>query len=226
MANYFNLILDTTGVSNSTVTIESGATYATNQLVNLTIGCSDGATAGYQMKIWGDVDLAYDVNIKATEGASTWITYATSKQIKLLTGDGSKTINVKIRDDVYNEGSIVSDSIILDTSLPVVTVTAVDNQKISRITGKDVFSFTFSCSEVFVEYKVKVVATSGAGESTGTAIGVASGSTNMSGTAGNYPASTPISCTITGTDLQTASSGDANKIIKVFVKDTSGLWSV
>jgi hypothetical protein len=34
-----------------------------------------------------------------------------------------------------------------------------------------------------------------------------------------------ISCTINGADLETASSGDGAKIVKVFVKDASGNWS-
>lgn len=37
---------------------------------------------------------------------------------------------------------------------------------------------------------------------------------------------TPIEVTITGTDLETASSGDNVKIVKVFVKTEAGIWSV
>ena len=43
---------------------------------------------------------------------------------------------------------------------------------------------------------------------------------------GNYPAATNIQVTITGTDLETASPGDGAKIVKVFVKNEAGTWSV
>jgi hypothetical protein len=225
LANYFNLTLDTTAPASPTISIEGGATYATQQLVNLTIGTSDGTTTGYQMKIWGDVDTAYDGDVKDTEGGSAWITYATTKQIKLSAADGSKTIYLRIRDDVYNQSAQVSDSINLDTTLPVVTIAGPDVTKISKIVGKDVCSFSFQVDGVFAEYVVKVVTASGAAHDTGVQIPTTAGSTNMSGNSGNYPATTPINCTIKGTDLETASTGDANKIIKVFVRDSANQWS-
>ena len=52
------------------------------------------------------------------------------------------------------------------------------------------------------------------------------GSSNTSGSAGTYPAATNIQVTITGTDLETASPGDGAKIVKVFVKNEAGTWSV
>lgn len=225
MASYFSLTLDTTGPSNPTVAIEANATYATQQLVNLTIGTGDATTTGYQMKIWGNVDDTYDTNVKSTEATSAWITYATTKQVKLSTTDGTKTIYLKIRDDVYNESAQASDSINLDTTKPVVTISGPDVSKISKITGKDVASFSFTVDQAFVEYKVKVVSASGSAENTGTQIPTTGGSTNMSGTAGNYAASTAINCTIDGVDLETAAAGDGSKVIKVFVKDSAGNWS-
>lgn len=226
MANYFNIILDTTGVPNPTLSIEGGASFATAQLVTLTIGTTESPTTGFQMKIWGNVDTANDANIQATEGASVWITYNTSKQIKLASGDGNKTVYLKLRDDVYNESSQVSDAIILDTTLPTITITGADVTRISKIAGKNVCSFSFSADSAFNEYKVKVVAASGNANDTGTQIGTTNGSTNTSGSAGNYPATTPINVTINGSDIELANTGDGIKIIKVFVKDTSGLWSV
>lgn len=225
MANYFNVTLDTTGPANPTISISGGATYATAVLVNLTIGCSDGGVTGYQMKIWGDVDTAYDANIKTTEELSLWASYATTKQVKLSTGDGSKTIHVKIRDDVNNESADASDSIILDMTLPVATITGPDVTRISKQSGKDVVSFSFVGDAAFAEYKIKYVASSGAAHDTGVQIPVTAGSTNMSGSAGNYPAATPINCTIKGADLEAANTGDGTKIIKVFIKDAANNWS-
>lgn len=225
MANWFNLILDTLGPQDPSVSINSGDAYTNDQLVTLSIGTSDSDKTGYQMKIWGDVDTAYDTNIQATEGTSTWITFATSKQVKLSTGDGTKTVYVKLRDDVWNESAQASDSITLDTTVPVVTITGPDVSKISKVASKDTAAFSFSVDQTFVEYKVKVVPSTSSLHTAGTQIPIAAGSTNMSGT-GSFAASTPISCTIKGADLETASAGDGTKTIKVFVRDAAGNWSV
>lgn len=225
MANYFTLALDTTGPSNPTINIESGATYATAQLVTATIGTSDSSTVGYQMKIWGDVDPTFDTNIKSTEGASAWLTYAPSKQVKLLTADGTKTVFVKIRDDVYNESAQASDTIVLNTTLPVVTITGPDVSRISKIAGKSIASFGFSADSPFIEFKVKYVASIGATHDTGILIGTTGGSTNTSGT-GSWTNASVLNCTIHGADLETANTGDGSKTIKVFVKNAAGLWSV
>lgn len=225
MASYFNLVLDTLAPANPIISLEGGATYASQQLITATISTSDGDTTGYQMKIWGDVDATYDTDVQTLEANSTWITYQASKQIKLTSGDGSKTIYIKIRDDVQNPSGQASDAILLDTSAPVVTTGSPDVSKISKVSGKNICSFSFQVNEIFDEYKVKVVSSTGAAHDTGVQIPTTAGSTNMSGSAGDYPASTPINCQIYGTDLETASAGDGTKIIKVFTKDDSGLWS-
>jgi hypothetical protein len=46
----------------------------------------------------------------------------------------------------------------------------------------------------------------------------------MSGASGT--SSTVVNCKIYGADLATASAGDGDKIIKVFVQDVAGNWSV
>ena len=225
MANYFILVLDTTAPANPTISLEGGAQYAAAQLITATISTSDTPTTNYQMLIWGDVDGSYDTNIQSTEGTSTWIAYATSKQIKLSTGDGNKTVYVKIRDDVYNVSAQASDGITLDMTKPIISITGADVSKISKIAGKNTASFSFTCDSNYVEYKVKVVATSGATHDTGITIGTANGSVNMSGT-GTFVGATPIESQIKGSDLELASSGDGQKIIKVFVRDQASNWSV
>jgi hypothetical protein len=234
MASFFTLTLDTTAPASPTLALESNNQYATALLVTATIGTGDGATAGYQMKLWGDIDLAWAKTNGVVGGAATtvleadalWITYATSKQLQLSATDGTKTVYLKIRDDVYNVSAQASDAIILDTTRPIVNITGPDVAKVSKQAGKDISSFTFTVDTIFVEYKVKVVSSSGSAENTGTTIAATNGSTNMSGVnAGGYAASTAISCTIDGADLEIASSGDAAKIIKVFAKDQAGNWS-
>jgi len=224
MANYINIILDTTAPSNPYVNINGGATYSNSQLVSVSLGTTDIDTTGYQMKIWGNVDGAYDTNIQATEGASQWISFTDSKQVKLSSGDGNKQVSVKIRDEVYNESSIATDNISLNTAIPTVNVGAPDVFKVSKKDGKNIFSFTFSSPAQFEEYKVKVVTSTGAVESSGVTIATANGSQNVAGSAGGY--TNPITVTISGQDLELASSGDGSKIIKVFIKNQAGTWSV
>lgn len=223
MANFITIVLDTTAPSNPTVSLNGGAIYSNSQTVVATIATGDATTTGYQMKVWGTVDKANDANIQDTEANSVWIAYSTSKQVKLSSGDGTKTVNVKIRDDVWNESIIATDTIELDTALPTANVGTPDVTTISKKAGKSIASFTISSPNPFSEYKVKVVSASGAIESSGTLIGTTNGSTNTSGT-GSFSA--PITVTVTGTDLELASSGDGAKLIKVFIKSVSGIWSV
>lgn len=225
MANYFYVTLDTIGPANPTLTLDGGAIYTATQLLDAAIGTTDGDTTGYQMKIWGNVDLAHTAEIQDTEGASGWLTYQATKQIKLSSTEGSKTVRLKIRDNVYNESSEVTDTIILDTSMPVGTIVGPDVSIISEKAGKGTLAFSFQVNEAFVEYKVKVVGAPGAAHDTGTLIPMAAGSTNMSAV-GVFPAGTPINSQIKGTDLKAASAGDSQKCVKLFVKDTSGNWSV
>ncbi|CZT57899.1 hypothetical protein [Solibaculum mannosilyticum] len=78
----------------------------------------------------------------------------------------------------------------------------------------------------FAEYKVCVVPQNTSTQDAGQVIPTTAGSTNTSGSEGNYKASNAIQVVITGTDLETASGGDGVKIIKVFVRTAAGSWSV
>ena len=171
------------------------------------------------MKIWGGVDGA------AIEADAAWVTFAATKEITLTTGDGKKTVNLKVRDDVGNESAVITKEIILDTAVPVVTITGPDKSKISKVATFNVAAISFTCDVDFVEYKVKVVPATTSLQDAGVVIGTENGSTNMSGT-GEYPDAKAIDCTINAADLEAASSGDGEKIIKVFVRNAAGTWSV
>lgn len=218
MASFFNLILDTTAPAGVTLSLNDGARYTTNASITAKIGCSDADTTGYQLKVWGSVDGA------ATEADAAWVTYSATKVISLATGDGKKTVNLKVRDDVGNESEIVTKEIILDTAVPVVTITGPDKSKISKVETFNVAAISFTCDVDFVEYKVKVVPATTSLQDAGVVIGTANGSTNMSGT-GEYPDAEAINCTINGADLEAAAAGDGEKIIKVFVRNAAGTWS-
>ena len=218
MASFFKLVLDTLAPSGVSLSINSGAEYTTSRNVTLAIGTSDSDTTGYPMKIWG-------IDGIGAESDASWETFATSKSVTLPSGDGLKTVYVKIRDDVYNESSAVSASITLNTSVPAVTITGPDVSRISKTNPKNVCSFSFVCDVDFVEYKVKVVPATNSLQDAGVQIGTSGGSTNMAAT-GTFSANSAITCKIYGSDLETASSGDGEKIIKVFVKNSAGTWSV
>lgn len=219
MASYFNLTLDTTAPSGLTVTINDSDIYTTSAAVNLAVSISDEVTTGYQMKVWGTAEASDEEN-------ATWETYQTEKSITLPTGDGLKTVYVKVRDAVGNETSAASDTITLDTSVPTVTVTGPDKATISEVAGFDTAIINFMVDVAFQAYKVCVVSSTSATQADGTVIPITAGSVNTSGSDGEYEADTNIQVTIKGTDLETASSGDGVKIIKVFAQNAAGTWSV
>ena len=170
------------------------------------------------MKVWG-IDGA------SSEDSASWETFASTKSIALPTGDGLKTVYVKVRDDVCNETAAASATITLDTSVPAVTIIGPDVSRISKTAPKNVATFSFTSDVAFTEYKIKVVPSKSSLHDAGTLIGTANGSTNMTAT-GTFKASAAITCKIYGKDLEDASSGDGEKIIKVFVKNAHGTWSV
>lgn len=219
MASYFNLTLDTRAPSGLTLSINDGALYATSTSVTLTIGLTDSPTTGYQMKVWGIEGVADEVS-------ASWETFANNKSVNLTSGDGLKTVYIKVRDDVGNESTQVSDTITLNTAVPVVTITGPDKSKISKIAGFNTSIINFTSDVEFEEYKVCVVPQNNSTQDAGTVIGTTNGSINTSGSDGDYPASTNIQVTINGADLEAASSGDGVKIVKVFVKNAAGTWSV
>lgn len=218
MSSFFNLTLDTLAPGGLSISLNDGATYTTSLTVSMKLSLSDDATAGYQIKVWG-IDGA------ASESDATWESYVATKTIILPAGDGLKTVYVKVRDDVGNESAAASDSITLNTAVPSVTVTGPDKSKISKVSGHNSAAFSFVADTDFEEYKVCVVPATNSLHTAGTVIPTTGGS---AGTSGNvrYKAKTAVNVTINGVDLESASSGDGVKIIKVFVKNAAGTWSV
>lgn len=217
MASYFNLTLDTLAPAGLAVQLNGDDIYTTTPSVELTLTLTDSPTTGYQMKIWG-------VEGVTDEGSASWETYAASKSVTLPSGDGLKTVYVKVRDAVGNESSAASDSITLNTAVPTVTVTGPDKSTISKVVGFDMAVINFMSDIAFEEYKVCVVPATSSTQESGTKIPTTNGSVNTSGSAGGYEADTNIEVKINGSDLEAASSGDGVKIVKVFVKNAAGTW--
>lgn len=214
MASYFNLTLDTLAPTISAFQINSGASVTTSTTVTLTITAADAAS----MKIWG-------INGVDSESAATWETFSSSKQVTLTSGDGTKTVYVKVRDSVYNESATSSDTITLSTAIPTITITGPDVSIISEQSGKNVATFSFSSSMALKAWKVKLVPANSSAHDAGTQIPTTGGSTNMSGT--TLAANTSKECKIYGADLSTAAGGtDGTYIIKVFGQASANdLWS-
>lgn len=223
MAASATITLDTTPPAGVTVEIDSGAAYSSDHEVSVAIGSSSPDVA--QVKIYGDVDGGADPNIQPLEASANWISLASPHTVTLSAGDGAKTVRVKVRDDVNNPSGEVTDSIIVDTTAPTVTISSGPTPaKISKQTGKRTSSLTWSADQDYAAYEVRVVPSAGSDHTAGVVLATTNGSTNVAGGAGT--ASTPVTTTIDGADLEVASAGDGDKVVKVFVQDAGGLWSV
>lgn len=217
MASYFNLTLDTTAPSGGSISLP-----ARSSSPNVTATLN--ATGATYMKLWGDI-CATAGGTAITEANASWVAYAASKAIILTSTDATKTVYVKFKDEVGNESSSYSASIILDTTVPVVTIVGPDVSKISKVNGFNVCAFSFSASEPIVEWSVRVVPSTSSLHTAGVEIPTTGGSTNTHGTT-EKAKDAAVECTIYGADLETASSGDGVKIVKVFAKDKTGNWSI
>lgn len=213
MPAQFNLTLDTLGPAISNI---EGVFTGTE--VQATVHSLDLDAA--QVKLWGDVAGA------ATEAAAAWQAFATGQAIvvPVTAGDGPKTINARLRDDVWNEGASQAVVVVVDTTAPVITITVEpDRTKISKVEGRDKSTFTWSANENLQAYEVRVVPNAGATRDQGTLIPVVDGSVNMSG--GAVASGTPVQSTIDGTDLD-ALVNDGEHVVKVFGQDAAGIWSL
>ena len=214
MASYFNLTLDTLAPSITAFSINSGAAVTTSRNVTLNITAPEAAS----MKIWG-------IDGVASEAAASWETFASTKSVTLTSGDGTKTVYIKVRDSVYNESAASSDTITLSTAIPTITITGPDVSVISEQSGKNIATFSFTSSMALKAWKVKLVPANSSAHDAGTQIPTTGGSTNMSGT--TLAANTSKECKIYGADLSSAAGGtDGTYIIKVFGQASANdLWS-
>ena len=233
MAAHVTITLDTQAPAGVTINLAAGATTTSLRDITSAIATSDADTTGYQMKIYGDVDDAFaTTEYRATEVNAPWISYATSKAIRLSATDGAKTVRIKIRDDVWNTSAEATDGITLDSTVPVINITAGPTPaRISKQASKNVASITWQSNVALMAYQVRLVANSTDPVGSGTLIASAGGSTNVSG--GATAATTPVITTINGADLETAGvngnaayNGSAG-IVKVFGQASSNsVWSV
>ena len=170
--------------------------------------------------------------------------YMSITNLFCTSGDGIKNIYVVVKDNAGNEMTIKDPkSFVYDTTLPIVTVSDIDYNRISKvhterrngsglIVGKfaDETHFTFKPDSVIQAYKVCAYAdasAAAAGSAGDKAIGMAHGSVGMSASGLNSEAA--VSAKITGADYEAALGGaghDGAHIVVVYVQDLAGQWSV
>jgi hypothetical protein len=90
------------------ISINSGSTHTNTSLVNLSIEGNDDSSGV------SSVMLSEDSNFTT----SSWEPFSTSKTFNLSSGDRSKKIYMKLKDNASNISSIYDDTIILDTIPP------------------------------------------------------------------------------------------------------------
>ena len=211
MASYINLTLDNTGVTPLAISINNGEvrTGSTAVTVSITLAEEDKANAdSYYMAFYGDV---------ANEGE--WVKFAYDKTVVLSEGDGTKEITVFIRDDLYNEGDSVSDTITLYTAVPTVTVSGPSVSRSINVLHDDATSLlipdTFGSAITVVDENGETIP-----------VNISGGLSANFGGLGKYAAGREFTVTLYGNDLSEVSPDDGVKIIKVFAREYNGNWSV
>ncbi|MHC4472535.1 MAG: hypothetical protein ACYS99_16415, partial [Planctomycetota bacterium] len=101
--------LDTTPPTCSVV-IEGGARFTANRTVTLEITADDGEGSGVA-----------DMSVKPSTRHEWlgWMEFAETYHYPVTPGDGSKPLDVKVRDHVGNESLVAEDAIVLDQTGPV-----------------------------------------------------------------------------------------------------------
>ena len=228
MAASTQITLDLTA-PDVTLSIDAGASVTSDLDVDLTITCADSDKS--QMKIYGNVDDAFATGeYRAVEANAPWIAFAASKTVRLASGNGVKTVRIKVRDDVFNTSAEATDTISLDTDIPVISITvALSPTKISKQSTKDTATLTFQSDIALDQWKVNLTTNANDVHTAGTVIPEAGGS-DTQGAA--LAATTPQEVTIKGVDLESAGASGAGSTgtqvrIKVFGRSASNQqWSV
>lgn len=200
MASSTLITLDLTA-PDAALSIDGGAAVTSDVDVDLTI--TSAASDKAQMKIYGDVDDAQaPAEYRAAEGDAPWIAFSASKTIRLSSGDAVKTVRVKVRDDVDNVSSEASDTITLNTAIPIISITvALSPTKISKQTGKDTATLSFQSDVALDQWQVRLVTNANDPQTAGVVIPEAGGSDTQGGA---LAATTTQEVTIKGVDLETA----------------------
>jgi RHS repeat-associated protein len=102
-----SIVVDGTPPGNATISIDGGNAYSPDTSVTLTLSATDNLSSVEFMQFSND-----GTNWSSLE------TYGTTKAWTLASGAGTKTVRVKYQDENGNLSSAVSDTIVLDPTLP------------------------------------------------------------------------------------------------------------
>lgn len=191
-------------------------------------------------KIWGDITAG------SSEASASWREFVvesgqtyTKFTGALTTGDGVKTINVRLQDKAGNIGPTTTVTVTLDTQAGIASIINQTWDIVSNLTthrlnpsGAEIadqynnyFEFDFSTNEHDAQYKVCIYDEDKSGE-TATAIPTTGGSINTSGA--NVAANVNTHVKLTYADLAATSEvggEDGEYIFCVYFKDDAGNWN-
>ena len=105
------IMLDTVKPTDGTININNNQPYTNNKKVTLTLSSTDATSK------LGHMCVSLTPDCPKTD----WVNYATTHTIDLQGADGEKFVYVKFRDNALNESNTINDTIILDTTSPVVS---------------------------------------------------------------------------------------------------------
>jgi photosystem II stability/assembly factor-like uncharacterized protein len=169
-------------------------------LKNLTVNIS--ATDAKEIYIDGDISTVYEVD----NGLRKWIAFRNVLKIKVTDADGTKVVKVKFRDDMGNESTESTASVILDSTPPKGTI-LINNG--DEITGSQIVTLKLSATNVndVVSYQL-------------------SNDGNTWSEPSAYPKDSQA-FEVTNWDLKQygGTNNDGLKIVYVRYKDVSGNWS-
>jgi len=249
-SDYDTAELDTTEPSGTLTLRNPGTTVAKDnpsnvKEVDLYITYSDDSYGNGTCVITGDfTESPKTVNITPNAGEASF-----TVPLTVTNGDAVKTFNVTLTDNAGHSFDIPAQSFTLDTAAPIVVVTGVDYNRVSKVhelrlsgsstvAGKyaDECNFQFfiansdgqATNEHYQDYKVcayESQAAAVAGSYADTPIPMTAGSINMS-VPTKIDATAAVTAMIKGADLEAAtSSTNGVKIIVVYMQDKGGTWS-
>jgi len=127
---------DTTAPTNTSITINSGASYTNSTTVTVTLSATDSVgVTGYYLSTSSSTPVA---TASGWNSVTSTTSYSGSASYPLTRGDENKTIYAWFKDAAGNVSSTASDSIILDTTAPIVTITSPTSGDTYTATGSTV----------------------------------------------------------------------------------------
>ncbi|MCX7943547.1 MAG: fibronectin type III domain-containing protein [Deltaproteobacteria bacterium] len=149
-----NITLDTTAPTGS-FNINNGAEYSTSSTVTLTnITASDNLGGPVQMMI----SNCFDFGVSGCN-TTNWINLATSYSWSLISGDGTRFVYMKFRDNALNESSVITRSIVVDSSAPGTPTVLINNG--DEYTSGEMVTLTISAGDALSGVKDMYISRNG-----------------------------------------------------------------